>query len=353
MPITDSRLLNGTLTFGTGPVAFSCQVTNTVIEQEDGDTEDTVTVLCGETVGGASTPGPWHITGTVIQDFDAAAATNITKWSYDNRNTEQEFSSSPRMTRRPRCRSSPARCSSSSSGSVATSTPASPVILIGASTVSRCSSGPPVHRSPMTGTRPPKTPTSPTPRCRARGGRARRRARWHNPCPGRLRNRRACVGFAELAAALKASPGTFDRCTARRAAPSRASSRAPPARVHRRAPVTLRGTILPDTSTGVGGTRWGTDYGGPIHFGWPDRHIAAQPFARDAAAPPRRNGLASSKRPTPRSWKSSPGQPDKDTYPHEHPRTYLPPPPPPPPPPCRAWMTCGSPPARRRNGNSR
>lgn len=98
MPITDSRLLNGELTFGTVPIAFECQVTNTVVEQEDGDTDDEVTTLCGDTVGGGSTPGPWHITGTVIQDFDGAAATNITKWSYDNRGTVQTFTFTPNDT---------------------------------------------------------------------------------------------------------------------------------------------------------------------------------------------------------------------------------------------------------------
>lgn len=97
MAIIDSRLLNGELTFGptATTISFSCQATNVVVEQEDGDEEDTVTVLCGETAGGGTTPGPWHITGTVVQDFDAAAATNITKWSYDNRNTEQDFSFTP------------------------------------------------------------------------------------------------------------------------------------------------------------------------------------------------------------------------------------------------------------------
>jgi hypothetical protein len=93
----DSRLLNGTLSFGptATSMAFECQITNAVIEQTDGDTDDEVTVLCGDTVGGGTLPGPWHITGTVIQDFDAEATTNITKWSYDNRGTEAEFTFTP------------------------------------------------------------------------------------------------------------------------------------------------------------------------------------------------------------------------------------------------------------------
>jgi hypothetical protein len=91
MPITDSRLLNGTLSLGaTGSeVAFECQITNVLVEQEDGDEEDSVTTLCGDTIGGAATAGPWHITGTVIQDWDVP--TSITEWSYTNRNTLQVF----------------------------------------------------------------------------------------------------------------------------------------------------------------------------------------------------------------------------------------------------------------------
>lgn len=102
--------------------------------------------------------------------------------------------------------------------------------------------------------------------------------------PGPLRQTVTLVGFAELARALNASPGTFAQVygKARRTVAGIITSAA-----LSRAPVlsgTLRGTIAPETSEGVGGTRWGTDYGGVIHFGWPDRNIVAQPFARDAAS---------------------------------------------------------------------
>jgi hypothetical protein len=92
------------------------------------------------------------------------------------------------------------------------------------------------------------------------------------------------VGFAELGAALAASPRTFDDAyvAARRsvaavlvtAAQGRAPSRTG----------TLRGTISPDTSQGVGGLTWGTDYGGVIHWGWPDHNIAANRFATQGAS---------------------------------------------------------------------
>jgi hypothetical protein len=97
MPVVDSRLLNGTLEFGADgdEASLSCQATNVVVEQEDGDEEDVVTVLCGETVGGGTTPGPWHITGTAIQDFDAEPGPSVTQWSYEHRNTVVPFTFTP------------------------------------------------------------------------------------------------------------------------------------------------------------------------------------------------------------------------------------------------------------------
>lgn len=95
MTVNDSRLLRGTLSFGAVASAAVAegQATNVVIEQQDGDTEDSVTVLSGETVGGASTAGPWHITATFIQDFDATPS--LQEWSYTNRDTPQEFTFTP------------------------------------------------------------------------------------------------------------------------------------------------------------------------------------------------------------------------------------------------------------------
>ncbi len=95
--VNDSRLLHGTLTFGaTGtPADASGQTTNTIIEQQDGDSEDVAYVLSGDVIGGETLPGPWHITGTMIQDFDAAAGTSIQEWSYKNRGTWQPFTFTP------------------------------------------------------------------------------------------------------------------------------------------------------------------------------------------------------------------------------------------------------------------
>jgi hypothetical protein len=96
MPITDSRLLHGTLVLGdvAAGADLAVQATNIVIEQADGDTDDVVTTLSGDTTGGGTTEGPWHITGTMIQDFDSTDA-SVQQWTYLNRGTEQPFTFTP------------------------------------------------------------------------------------------------------------------------------------------------------------------------------------------------------------------------------------------------------------------
>lgn len=94
MTVTDSRLLKGTLTLGEAPgTEFGCQVTNYVVEQQDGNSEDAVTTLCGDSVGGGTSEGSWHMTGTVIQDFDSV--TGLQQWSYVNKGTDQAFTFTP------------------------------------------------------------------------------------------------------------------------------------------------------------------------------------------------------------------------------------------------------------------
>lgn len=93
MAVVDSRLLKGTITFGETDNEYACQVTSFVIEQTDGDTDDTVTTLCGDTVGGGTGLGPWHMTGTAIQDFDSPAG--FQKYSYENRGVDQPFEFTP------------------------------------------------------------------------------------------------------------------------------------------------------------------------------------------------------------------------------------------------------------------
>ena len=93
--VNDSRLLKGTLTFGATatPTAAEGQTTNLIVEQQDGDSEDVAYVLSGDVIGGETLPGPWHITGTMIQDFDASPS--LQEWSYTNRGTWQPFEFTP------------------------------------------------------------------------------------------------------------------------------------------------------------------------------------------------------------------------------------------------------------------
>jgi hypothetical protein len=96
MTVNDSRLWKGTLEFGATASAMVAagQTTNFVIEQQDGDSEDTANVLSGETVGGETNAGPWHITFTAIQDHSVGSL-SLQQWSYANRDTEQEFTFTP------------------------------------------------------------------------------------------------------------------------------------------------------------------------------------------------------------------------------------------------------------------
>lgn len=96
MTINDSRLLKGTLRFGEAAAPggqAEGQITNLIVEQQDGDSEDAEYVLSGESTGGGETPGPWHATGTAIQDFDARPS--LQQWSYQNRGTVQAFEFTP------------------------------------------------------------------------------------------------------------------------------------------------------------------------------------------------------------------------------------------------------------------
>jgi hypothetical protein len=96
MTVHDSRLLKGTLSFGAtgaGAATAEGQTTNFVVEQQDGDTEDVVNVLSGESVGGETTSGPWHCTGTLVQDFDSSPS--LQQWSYQHRDTQQPFTFTP------------------------------------------------------------------------------------------------------------------------------------------------------------------------------------------------------------------------------------------------------------------
>jgi hypothetical protein len=70
MPIVQSRVKQGVLTFGTDPDDhdFSCQPTNIRLTPTT-NTEDPLETLCGDTAAGTGST-TWALTGTAIQDFD-------------------------------------------------------------------------------------------------------------------------------------------------------------------------------------------------------------------------------------------------------------------------------------------
>ena len=85
MPLVDSRLGPGTITFGA--VDYSYQASNVRIVPTVDETDGTKTLA-------EPKPAPlaeltWALEGTVIQDFDAAAG--FVNWAMDNALTEVDF----------------------------------------------------------------------------------------------------------------------------------------------------------------------------------------------------------------------------------------------------------------------
>ncbi len=84
------KLGPGTLKLGPTATALdiSCQLTNAVLTP-DKDTEDPVTVLCGDTIPGASTY-QWKITGTALVDVSSGGMVEYT-WANQNKVAAFEF----------------------------------------------------------------------------------------------------------------------------------------------------------------------------------------------------------------------------------------------------------------------
>lgn len=83
MPAKAQKLGPGVLRLGpeATQLDISCQVTNAVLSP-DKDTEDAVTVLCGDTIPGASTYN-WKLSGTALVDVTSGG---IVEWTWANKN---------------------------------------------------------------------------------------------------------------------------------------------------------------------------------------------------------------------------------------------------------------------------
>lgn len=96
MPVTESRVRYGSLTVGGN--AFSCQPTSAAIEPaNDTGGGDSVEVLCGDTLSGASSATlTADLTLTAIQDFTAADEdTSIVGYSWAHNGETVDFSWNP------------------------------------------------------------------------------------------------------------------------------------------------------------------------------------------------------------------------------------------------------------------
>jgi len=84
MPVVESKVKDGTLTLGTTPVDFSCQVTNIRINSAYSDDGDALEVLCGDTVPPGRKLDSRSLAGTFVQDWTAPEATQLTDYLYEN-----------------------------------------------------------------------------------------------------------------------------------------------------------------------------------------------------------------------------------------------------------------------------
>ena len=91
MPVTDARVGPGTLTFGSSPLDFSCQISSAALvpDNEEGDVTPT---LC-EPKPIAKVTTTWTLDGSVVQDFTDPAG--FQKYCFDNNNTQQSFAYAP------------------------------------------------------------------------------------------------------------------------------------------------------------------------------------------------------------------------------------------------------------------
>jgi len=96
MPIVQSRVKQGVLTFGVDPDThdFSCQPTNIRLTPTT-NTEDPLETLCGDTAAGTGST-TWALTGTAIQDFDDPEG--FLMHSFDHNGETVPFSWQPNAT---------------------------------------------------------------------------------------------------------------------------------------------------------------------------------------------------------------------------------------------------------------
>ena len=85
MAIVESRVKEGTLTLGTVPTDFSCQVTNIRINSAYSDDGDPLEVLCGDKIPAGRKLDSRSLAGTFVQDWDnPTAAASLTKFLYEH-----------------------------------------------------------------------------------------------------------------------------------------------------------------------------------------------------------------------------------------------------------------------------
>ena len=68
MPVTDTRVGPGTITFGAAPLDFSCQVSSAALVPDNAEDDVTATLCDPNPVAPVTTS--WMLSGSAIQDFE-------------------------------------------------------------------------------------------------------------------------------------------------------------------------------------------------------------------------------------------------------------------------------------------
>ena len=87
MPVVDTRVGPGTLTFGASPLDFSCQVASAALVPDNAEDDVTPTLCDPKPVAPVTTT--WTLEGTVIQDFEDPDG--FQKYCFDNGNATVPF----------------------------------------------------------------------------------------------------------------------------------------------------------------------------------------------------------------------------------------------------------------------
>ena len=273
--ITESRVKQGTLTLGasgggTAPdgTAFACQATSIKVTPSYDDDGDAVETLCGDEIP-AGKKEKWTLNGTSIQDFDDPEG--FLAYCYENSLQTVAFEWAPNVIGAPTWAGSVVIRALEEGGDV--NTPPHHRLR---NLISRGARRAPTPPTPASRRTRPRPPTASTPGRRPSG----RAGQCH-----RHRGHRGGVDHAQRGALAREHGRSAPRGGGRhrQGFPGRRSPGSRGRWPQRPAP------YADDEGAGISNP---LPYFGPIHYGWAEHNITAQPFVDEAVADTEREWLA-------------------------------------------------------------